>query len=473
MMDEHFHDECGVVGVFGHPEAANLVYLGLFALQHRGQESAGIVTTDGHEFFSHRGMGQVSAVFRKRDIAKLQGRHAIGHVRYSTAGESGLRNAQPFSFEYRHGGLALCHNGNLVNAHRLREGLEREGSIFQSTSDTEVLMHLIAKSQAPTTEDRLAEALAQVQGAFSLLVLVADRLIAVRDRFGIRPLVLGRLGDAWVVASETCAFDLIGARFVRDIKPGEMLVIREDGLVSHRLWPEASPRFCVFEYIYFARPDSTLEGLNVYAARIRIGEELAREAPAEADLVCPVPDSGTAAAIGYAQASGLPFATGLIRNHYVGRTFIEPKQSIRNFGVRLKLNPVREVLADRRVVLVDDSIVRGTTSRKIVEMVRQAGAREVHLRIASPPTRHPCFYGIDTPTEEELMANRMNIPEMARAIGADSLDFLSLDGLYRALGRARAAHCDACFSGDYPVPPQERTPPQLSLLKLTTRDAED
>ncbi len=473
MRPDRFHDECGVVGVFGHPEAANLAYLGLYALQHRGQESAGIVTTDGREFYSHRGMGRVAGVFRRRDLAALAGPHAIGHVRYSTAGESGLRNAQPFSFEYRHGGLALCHNGNLVNARRIRARLEREGSIFQSTSDTEVLMHLIAKSRADTHEARLAEALAEVRGAFSLLVLVEDRLIAVRDRFGIRPLVLGRLGDAWVVASETCAFDLIGARFVRDVEPGEMLTIHADGLESRRLWPDARSRFCVFEYIYFARPDSTLEGLNVYAARIRIGEELAQEAPAGADLVSPVPDSGTAAAIGYAQAADIPFGMGLIRNHYVGRTFIEPKQSIRNFGVRLKLNPVRELLAGKRVVLVDDSIVRGTTSRKIVEMVRQAGAREVHLRIASPPTRHPCFYGIDTPTEEELLANRMDVPGMARAIGADSLAFLSLDGLYRALGRTRETHCDACFSGDYPVPPGERTPPQLSLLKLSTRDESD
>ncbi len=473
MNRDRFMDECGVVGVFGHPEAANLVYLGLYALQHRGQESAGIVATDGRKFSSHRGMGRVASVFRKRDLEGLRGPHAIGHVRYSTSGDSSLRNAQPFSFEYRHGGLALCHNGNLVNAGKIRAQLEREGSIFQTTSDTEVLMHLIAKSQAETHEDRLADALHAVRGAFSLLVLVGDRLIAVRDRFGIRPLVLGKLDDAWIVASETCAFDLIGARFVRDLEPGEMLTIHEEGLTSRKLWPDARNRFCVFEYVYFARPDSTLEGINVYAARIRMGKVLAQEAPASADLVCPVPDSGTAAAIGYAQASGIPFGMGLIRNHYVGRTFIEPKQSIRNFGVRLKLNPVREVLAGKRVVLVDDSVVRGTTSRKIVEMVRQAGAREVHLRIASPPTRHSCFYGIDTPTEEELLANRMDIAEMARALGVDSLAFLSLEGLYQALGRARDAHCDACFSGEYPVPPGERTPPQLSLLKLSTREELD
>jgi len=472
-MSDRFHDECGVFGVFGHPEAANLTYLGLYALQHRGQESAGIVTTDGERLHSHRGMGRVAEVFRRRDIARLAGPHAIGHVRYSTAGESELRNVQPFSFEYRQGALALCHNGNLVNATQLRRKLEAEGSIFQSTSDTEVLMHLVAKSKAQQIEEGLAEALGRISGAFSLLVLAPDRLIAVRDPFGIRPLVLGKLHDAWLVASESCAFDLVGARFVRDIKPGEMLIIDQAGMRSVFPFLRTQPRFCVFEYIYFARPDSTLEGINVYEARIRIGEQLAKEAPSDAEIVVPVPDSGTPAAIGYARASQLPFELGLIRNHYVGRTFIEPAQSIRNFGVRLKLNPVREALAGRRVVLVDDSIVRGTTSRKIVEMVRAAGAREVHMRIASPPTRHSCFYGIDTPNEEELLANRMSIEEMARAIGVDSLAFLSLEGLYRAMGRARRGFCDACFSGDYPVPIEARTPPQLSLLKLSQRDRDE
>jgi len=463
---DHFNDECGVFGVFDHPEAANLTYLGLYAQQHRGQESAGIVSTDGHSFHTHRGMGLVADVFKKSEIKELQGKHSIGHVRYSTAGDSGLRNCQPFSFEYAHGGISMCHNGNIVNAPELRKNLEQEGSIFQSTSDTEVLIHLVAKSRAESMTERLVEAVKQLAGGFSLLVLVEKRLVGVRDRNGIRPLVLGKLDDAWVLASETCAFDLVGAQYVRDVEPGEMVVIDENGLQSVKVLEDCTPHFCVFEYVYFARPDSTLEGVNVYQARYQIGCELAKESPAEADVVVPVPDSGVAPAMGYAEASGIPFQMGLIRNHYVGRTFIEPKQSIRNFGVKLKLNPNRHLIEGKRVVLVDDSIVRGTTSRKIVEMVRAAGAAEVHMRISSPPTKHSCFYGVDTPDAAELMANKMDLEEMRKAIGADSLAFVSFDGMYTAVGKPRSMHCDACFSGEYPVPIEGPQSPQLSLLKI-------
>ncbi len=464
QADDHFHDECGVFGVFDHPEAANLTYLGLYAQQHRGQESAGIVSTNGKQFNLHRGMGLVADVFGKSSLKKLKGQRAIGHVRYSTAGDSGLRNAQPFSYEYAHGGIAMCHNGNIVNAPELRRELEGLGSIFQSTSDTEVLIHLVARSQASSMRERLAEAVIRLQGGFSLLVLVEKRLVGVRDRYGLRPLVLGKLDDSWVLSSETCAFDLIGATYVRDIEPGEMVVIEENSIESVKLFEHPEPHFCVFEYIYFARPDSTLEGVNVYQARYRIGTELAKESPADADVVIPVPDSGTPPAMGYAEGAGLPFQMGLIRNHYIGRTFIEPKQSIRNFGVKLKLNPNRELIEGKRVVLVDDSIVRGTTSRKLVEMVRKAGAREVHMRISSPPTKHSCYYGIDTPDEDQLMANKMSIDEMCKALGADSLAFVSYDGLYRAVGKPRNLHCDACFSGNYPVPIDVPHSPQLSLL---------
>jgi len=464
--DDHFHDECGVFGVFDHPEAANLTYLGLYAQQHRGQESAGIVATDGHSFNTHRGMGLVADIFKKSDIKQLTGHSSIGHVRYSTSGESGLRNCQPFSYEYAHGGIALCHNGNIVNAPEIRRELEKAGSIFQSTSDTEVAMHLIARSSAPTMKERVADAVRQLSGGFSLLVLVEKRLVGLRDRNGIRPLVLGKLDNSWVLASETCAFDLIGAKYVRDVEPGEMVVIEKDSIESIFPFKSTEPKFCVFEYVYFARPDSNLEGVNVYQARYQIGVELANEAPAEADIVVPVPDSGVPPAMGYAEASGIPFQMGLIRNHYVGRTFIEPQQSIRNFGVKLKLNPNRKIIEGKRVVLVDDSIVRGTTSRKLVEMVRSAGAAEVHMRISSPPTKHSCYYGIDTPNSEELMANRMNIEEMRKAIGVDSLAFVSFDGLYRAVGKPREKHCDACFSGDYPVAIEGPRSPQLSLLRF-------
>jgi len=468
-LDDHFHDECGVFGVFEHPEAANLTYLGLYAQQHRGQESAGIVCTNGHRFRSHRGVGLVADVFHKSAIKKLKGKRSIGHVRYSTSGESGLRNCQPFCYEYAHGGIAMCHNGNIVNAQDLRHELEQMGSIFQSTSDTEVLIHLVARSQGKTMRDRLAEAVKRLRGGFSLLVLVEKRLVGVRDQHGIRPLVLGKLDDTWVLSSETCAFDLIGATYVRDIEPGEMVVIEKGKIESIQLFEKPEPRFCVFEYVYFARPDSNMEGQNVYQARHRIGQELAREAPADADLVIPVPDSGTPPAMGYAEAAGLPFQMGLIRNHYIGRTFIEPKQSIRNFGVKLKLNPNRELIEGKRVVLVDDSIVRGTTSRKLVEMVRKAGAKEVHMRISSPPTKHSCYYGIDTPNEDQLMANKMSVEEMRKALGADSLAFVSFEGLYRAVGKPRSVHCDACFSGDYPVTIETPRSPQLSLLHFTNR----
>ncbi len=450
--DDGFHDECGVFGVLDHPEAANVTYLGLYAQQHRGQESAGIISYDGEQFINHRRMGLIADIFQKKDIKRLSGRLAIGHVRYSTSGASGIRNCQPFSYEYAHGGIAMCHNGNIVNAQGLRKNLEKIGSIFQSTSDTEVLIHLVARSDKTTTEGRLTEGVNQLQGGFSILVLTEDKLIGIRDRNGIRPLVLGELDGAWVLASETCAFDLIGANYVRDVKAGEMVVIRKSGLTSHQIFDKPELRFCVFEYVYFARPDSTLEGVNVYQARYGIGEQLAKESPVDADMVIPVPDSGVPPAMGFAAYSGIPLQMGLIRNHYVGRTFIEPRQSIRNFGVKLKLNANAAMIRGKRVVLVDDSIVRGTTSRKIVEMVRAAGASEIHMRISSPPTKHSCFYGIDTPSDHELMANRMKQDEMCRAIGADSLAFVSREGLYTAIDRPCSVHCDACFSGDYPVP---------------------
>ncbi|MES0371626.1 MAG: amidophosphoribosyltransferase [Mariprofundaceae bacterium] len=467
--DDHFRDECGVFGVYNHPEAANLTYLGLYAQQHRGQESAGIVCTDGHTFNSHRGMGLVADVFQKSEIAELNGKSSIGHVRYSTSGESGLRNCQPFSFEYAHGAIAMCHNGNIVNAQELRKELEKEGSIFQSTSDTEVLIHLVAKSKSPATRERLAEAIHKLQGGFSLLVLTESSLFGVRDKNGIRPLVLGELEGSYVLASETCAFDLIGAQYVRDVEPGEMVLIDKDGIQSLKPFDNPASKFCVFEYVYFARPDSNLEGINVYEARYQIGVELAKESPVEADIIVPVPDSGVPPAMGFAEAAGIPFQMGLIRNHYVGRTFIEPQQSIRNFGVKLKLNPNRKLIEGKRVVLVDDSIVRGTTSRKIVEMVRAAGAKEVHMRISSPPTKHSCFYGINTPDPDELLANKMNLDEMCKAINADSLAFVSPDGMYRAIGKPRDVHCDACFSGDYPVPIDGPRSPQLSLLRFFSR----
>ncbi|HZT88088.1 MAG TPA: amidophosphoribosyltransferase [Stellaceae bacterium] len=472
--DDHFHDECGVFGVFGHPDAAALTALGLHALQHRGQEAAGIVSYDGEQFSAHRGTGLVGDNFGSPDvIARLRGSAAIGHVRYATTGEVALRNVQPLFADFEFGGLAICHNGNLTNSYQLRRQLVRRGSLFQSTSDTEVIVHLIATSLKATVVDRLVDALRSVQGAYSLVALSQDEVIGVRDPLGVRPLVLGRLAEAWILASETCALDIIGADFIRDVDPGEIVIIGADGVRSLRPFAPAASRFCIFEHIYFARPDSIVEGHSVYEVRKRIGRELAREWPVAADVVIPVPDSGVPAALGYAAESGLPFELGIIRNHYVGRTFIEPTDQIRHLGVRLKHNANRVNLEGKRVVLVDDSIVRGTTSTKIVEMVRNAGAEEVHMRISSPPTSHPCFYGIATPSRDQLLASRFDVDGMARFIGADSLAFVSIDGLYRAMGlKGRDARvprfCDACFTGDYPIPPidadQGKVSVQLSLL---------
>ncbi len=473
--DDRFREECGVFAIYGHQDAAAHAALGLHALQHRGQEAAGIVTFDGEHFHVHRALGLVGDNFGKQSVIDgLPGHAAIGHNRYSTTGASMLRNVQPLFAEFAFGGLAIAHNGNLTNALGLRRRLVEEGSIFQSTTDTEVLVHLIARSRRPTIVDRLTEAMAEVEGAWSLVALFDDAVVAARDPLGIRPLVLGRLGRAWIFASESCALDIIGAEFLRDLEPGEIVVAGPEGLRSLFPFGPRRSRFCIFEYVYFARPDSIVEGRGVYETRKRIGAELAREAPAPADLVVPVPDSGVPAAIGYAREAGLPFELGIIRNHYVGRTFIEPSDHIRHLGVRLKHNANRPTLAGRRVVLVDDSIVRGTTSTKIVAMVRQAGAREVHMRIASPPTTHSCFYGVDTPERGKLMAARFPVSEMARIIGVDSLAFLSLDGLYRAVGEAgrdaeRPRFCDACFSGDYPVRLRDceegRREAQLSFLQ--------
>ncbi|HTF34354.1 MAG TPA: amidophosphoribosyltransferase [Myxococcota bacterium] len=464
---DRFHDECGVFGVHGHAEAAHITYLGLYALQHRGQESAGIVASNGHEHLAHRGMGLVADVFDEAKLAKLPGRHAIGHVRYSTAGESTLRNAQPFCATTDGGPVAIAHNGNLVNAVLIRRELEGRGAIFSSTVDSEVIVHLLARSREGALEDRLIDALSRVKGAFSLLMLTDDALIAARDPFGFRPLVLGRLEGAFVVASETCALDLIGATYERDIEPGEMVVIRRGRLRTLHPFARA-PReaFCIFEYIYFARPDSNLQRQNVYAFRKELGRLLAREHPVPADMVVPVLDSGTSAALGYAEESGIPYETALIRNHYVRRTFIEPSQSIRHFGVKVKHNAIRGILAGKRIVLVEDSIVRGTTLLKLVTMLRGAGAREVHVRVSSPPTIGPCHYGIDTPTREELIAHHHSPEEIRKQIGADSLGYLSLEGLRRAGALTKHGHCDACFSDEYPLPVgDEEAVPQLSLFR--------
>lgn len=468
LHDERFHDECGVFGVFDHPEASNLVYLGLYALQHRGQESAGIVSVEDRIFHTSRSRGHVADVFHQPDIQRLKGHQAIGHVRYSTSGGSAThRNLQPLVVDTAHGGLALAHNGNLVNGVSMRRMLERRGSIFQSTMDTEVMVHLTALSRRDTLEERLVEALHQVEGAYALVAMSEHGIIAVRDPRGFRPLVLGRVGEkGYVVSSETCALNIIEAEFVRDVVPGEMVVIDATGVHSYFPFTRARRSLCIFEYVYFARPDSTIDGVNVYEARKRIGAILAQENPVEADMVVPVPDSGVPAALGFAQASGIPFELGIIRNHYVGRTFIEPQQSIRHFGVKVKLNPNSAVLAGKRVVLVDDSIVRGTTSRKIVQMVRAAGAKEVHMRISSPPTTHPCFYGIDTPTRKELLAANNSLEEMRAFTMADSLAFLSQEGLFHAVSGQSNGYCHACFSGGYPVPYEEVDKPvQLTLLK--------
>lgn len=474
LDDDKFHEECGVFGIYGHPDAAAHTALGLHALQHRGQEAAGIVAFDGKHFNAHRDLGQVGDIFSSSEvIAKLPGHAAIGHNRYATTGETALRNVQPLFADLSNGGFTLAHNGNLTNARDLRHGLVQKGAIFQSTTDTEVIIHLIATSEASSLIDRMTAALRQIEGAYSLVAMTDSCLIAVRDPMGVRPLVLGRLGETNVVASETCALDIIGAEFVRDVEAGEMLVLDESGVHSLRPFPPAPRRPCIFEYIYFARPDSLMEGTSIYQARKRIGMELSDESAVPADVVIPVPDSGVPAAIGYSERSGLPFELGIIRNHYVGRTFIEPAQQIRNLGVRLKHNANRNSIEGKRVILVDDSIVRGTTSVKIVEMVRAAGAAEIHMRIAAPPTTHSCFYGIDTPQREELLASSLDVSGMAKHIGVDSLAFISLDGLYRAMGEsgrdtAAPKYCDACFTGDYPIRltdfEQSGQPAQLSLL---------
>jgi amidophosphoribosyltransferase len=471
LMFDKFKDECGVFGIFGHPEAANMTYLGLYALQHRGQESAGIAASDGEQVRLSRDMGYVADIFDGDRLSHLKGSVAIGHVRYSTAGESKLLNAQPILIDCAHGQIAICHNGNLVNARELRDELVRRGSIFQSNSDTEVILHLYARSQARTADDAVVESLSQVQGAFSLAMLMKDRLVAVRDPHGFRPLALGRLGDAYVIASETCAMDLIGATYERDVEPGEVLIISASGVKSLKPFATAPLSHCVFEHVYFARPDSYVFGRSVNEVRTDLGRILAREQPVAADVVVPVPDSGVCAAMGFAEESGVPLRMGLIRNHYVGRTFIQPQQSIRHFGVKVKLNPVRSILDGKRVILVDDSIVRGTTSRKIVGMVRAAGAKEVHVRISCPPTISPCFYGVDTPRKQELIAATHTLDEIREFLECDSIGYLSLDGLMTAVGKQRGSYCSSCYTGVYPVafPQDEATYLQLAL-KLDEKD---
>jgi amidophosphoribosyltransferase len=455
--DDHFHDECGVFGVFGHPEAANLTYLGLYALQHRGQESAGIVSSDGHELHLHRAMGDVEEIFQPAVLAKLPGTAAIGHTRYSTAGDKALLNAQPIMIDCNKGKVALGHNGNLTNAAEWRRKLEHRGSIFQTNSDTEVIVHMIARSQARNLSGAIGDALNQVEGAYSLLLLTPDELYAVRDPRGFRPLVLGKLPatdvapEAWMVASETCAFDLLNAQYIREVEPGEMVRISRSGIESIRFAPVKPQQHCVFEHVYFSRPDSIIFGRSVNESREALGRLLAQEHPADADIVVPVPDSGVPAAVGYALESKIAFRMGLIRNHYIGRTFIEPSQAIRNFGVKLKLNPVRGLIEGKRVVLVDDSIVRGTTSRKIVRMVREAGAKEVHVRISCPPTISPCYYGVDTPTREELIASSNSPEEIRKFLGADSLGYISMAGLRQAVNDNEGKFCTSCYTGVYPT----------------------
>ena len=454
--DDKLREECGIFGIWGADKAASFLALGLHALQHRGQEAAGITSYDGAHFHSHRAEGHVAGNFdRDEVISKLPGRTAIGHVRYSTTGASALRNVQPLFAELNDGGFAIAHNGNISNAMKLRRTLNRRGSIFQSTSDTEVIIHLVATSGQSAPIDRLIDALKQVEGAYSLVVLTEEGLIACRDPLGIRPLVMGKLGDATIFASESVALDVIGATLIRDVEPGELIIVNGSGLRSFRPFEQAAPKPCIFEHVYFSRPDSVVDGTSVYEVRKNIGAELAREAPVEADYVVPVPDSGVPAALGFSQESGIPFELGIIRSHYVGRTFIQPTQEVRHLGVKLKHNANSALIAGKKIVLIDDSIVRGTTSLKIVQMMRDAGAREVHMRIASPPTRHSCFYGVDTPERAKLLAAQMSVEQMRDYINADSLAFISIEGLYRALGQTRDAaqpqRCDACFTGEYPT----------------------
>lgn len=465
--DDKLKEECGIFGVVGVADAANFVALGLHALQHRGQEAGGIVTHDSEAGFqSARRFGYVRDNFTSQKVMEtLPGPIGIGHVRYSTAGSKGqtaIRDVQPFFGEFAMGGAAIAHNGNITNANALRRELIERGSIFQSSSDSECIIHLMARSLQRNIPERMEDALRRVEGAFSVVAMTRTKLIGVRDPLGVRPLVLGQLGDGWVLSSETCALDIIGAEFIREIEPGEMVVITDAGVQSHFPFRRQPSKFCIFEHVYFSRPDSILGGRSVYETREAIGRELAKENPIEADLVCPVPDSGTPAAIGYSLESGIPYAMGIIRNQYMGRTFIEPSESIRNMGVRLKLNVNRALVKGKRIILVDDSVVRGTTSRKIKEMILDAGAAEVHFRIASPPTAWPCFYGVDTPDRDKLLAATMSEDEMCSYLGVDSLKFISLDGLYRAVGEAEGRkkscpqYCDACFSGEYPVVPSDR-----------------
>jgi amidophosphoribosyltransferase len=466
LTPDKFHDECAVFGIYGHKEAANLTYLGLYALQHRGQEGSGIASSAGEHFYVEKGRGLVADIYSKPVLKRLPGSMAIGHNRYSTAGESSLKNVQPLTVNFALGNLALAHNGNLINATMLRNELEAYGAIFQSSSDSEVIIHLIAHSREDTLLARIIDALSQVRVAFSVVLLTDHGIVAARDPWGFRPLCLGRLKDSWLVASETCAFDLIEAEYVRELEPGELVVLDKNGVTSHHPFPKVNPAMCVFEYVYFARPDSRIFGAGaVYQTRKALGRQLAKEAWVDADIVIPVPDSGVPAALGYADGSGIPFDHGLIRNHYVGRTFIEPEQSIRHFGVKIKLNAVPEVLQGKRVIVVDDSIVRGTTSRKIVKILRQGGAREVHMRISSPPIVSPCFYGIDTPTKRELIGSSHTIDEIRKYITADSLAYLSLDGMLKASPGHPTQYCNACFTERYPIPFTRAEEMQLGLFE--------
>ena len=460
-------EECGIFGIFNHPEASNLTYLGLYALQHRGQESCGIVSSDGTGLHAHKNMGLVADVFGNQDVFKsLPGKSAIGHVRYSTTGSSVLKNVQPIMVDYSRGSIAVAHNGNIVNSQIIKDELEAWGSIFQTTMDAEIIVHLLATSKAGSLLERLTDALYRIKGAYCLVFLTETRLVAARDPHGFRPLCLGKLGDAHVIASETCALDLIEAKFIREIEPGEIVIIDKNGMTSHFPLKKAEPTPCIFEFVYFARPDSYIFGKNVYMVRKELGRQLAREHPVEADVVIPVPDSGFPAAMGYAQESGIRLELGLIRNHYVGRTFIEPQQSIRHFGVKIKLNPVREVLEGKRVIVIDDSIVRGTTSRKIVKMVRNAGAKEVHVLISSPPTSYPCYYGIDTPNRKELISSSHTLEEITKYITADSLGYLSHEGLMQSVGMENGGYCRACFTGKYPIKfPKPFPEPQMGLFE--------
>jgi amidophosphoribosyltransferase len=464
-MFDKFHDECGVFGVFGHPEAANLTYLGLYALQHRGQESSGICSSDGSHFYIEKSKGLVADVFTRRKMKKLAGSHAIGHNRYSTAGSSATKNAQPLTVNFSFGDLAIAHNGNLTNADEIRKALQQQGAIFLTNSDTEVIVHLISMSKSSDLYERIVEALNTVVGAFSLLLMTNNELIAARDSYGFRPLSLGHYDGSYVVASETCAFDLIGADYIRDIHPGEIVIINNKGITSYNALPKRKKHFCIFEYIYFSRPDSNIfNGTNVNLIRKELGRQLAREIPVDADLVIPVPDSGVPAAIGYADESGLPLDFGLIRNHYVGRTFIEPKQSIRHFGVKIKLNPVRKMLEGKRIVVVDDSLVRGTTSKKIVKMLHEiGGAQEVHFKISSPPIIGPCYYGIDTPIRSELIAYTHSTEEIRKYITCESLDYLSLKGLLKVVPNPEE-FCTACFDNNYPILSECQVDNQMKLF---------